>query len=83
MLATKFNVTINHAIGAPGHGKDVVDAFNAVSKEFLRTIMCQIVVPDKDQSIISQDKKIVPYSVNKQEEGISLVEEAARLCDLE
>ena len=30
---------IDHAVGAPEHGKDVVDGLNAVGKRFLRTAM--------------------------------------------
>ena len=55
MLATKYHVTINRAIGAPGHGKDVVDALNAVDKEFLKKMMCRIAAPDEDQSTIGQE----------------------------
>ena len=35
MLSSKFNITIDRAIGAPGHGKDVVDGLNATDKRFL------------------------------------------------
>jgi hypothetical protein len=83
MLATKYHVTINRAIGAPGHGKDVVDALNAVDKEFLKKMMCRISVPDEDQTNVGQDKKFLPNSVNENKEVVSLAEEAARLCALE
>jgi hypothetical protein len=46
-------------------------------------MMCRIAVPDKDQTTIGQDKKIVPYSVNEKQEVVSLAGEAARLCTLE
>jgi hypothetical protein len=36
MLATKYHVSINRAIGVPGHGEDVVETLNAVDKEFKR-----------------------------------------------
>mgnify|MGYP003340820577 CR=1 FL=1 len=42
MLALKFDIVIDCAVGAPGHGKDVVDGLNAVDKRFLRTAMMRI-----------------------------------------
>ena len=83
MLATKYHMTINRAIGAPGHGKDVVDALNAVDKEFLKKMMCRISVLDEDQMNVGQDKKFLPNSVNENKEVVSLAEEATRLCALE
>jgi hypothetical protein len=32
-------VTIDRAVGAPGHGKDIVDGLNAVGKRYLITKM--------------------------------------------
>uniref|UniRef100_A0A6T8CRX0 Uncharacterized protein n=1 Tax=Prymnesium polylepis TaxID=72548 RepID=A0A6T8CRX0_9EUKA len=32
VVATEFNITIDRAIGAPGHGKDLVDGLNAMDK---------------------------------------------------
>ena len=32
MLSTKYNIEINKAIGASGHGKDIVDGLDAVDK---------------------------------------------------
>jgi len=34
-LASEFGITIDRAIGAPGHGKDIVDALNATDKIYL------------------------------------------------
>ena len=36
LLSQKYSIVIDRAIGAPGHGKDVVDGLNAVDKSFLR-----------------------------------------------
>ena len=36
LLAVSFNVFVDRAIGAPGHGKDCVDGLNAVMKRFLQ-----------------------------------------------
>ena len=38
-LATKYNISIERAICAPGHGKDVVDGLNAVDKHYLKKFM--------------------------------------------
>ena len=38
-LATKYNISIERAICAPGHGKDVVDGLNAVDKHYLKNVM--------------------------------------------
>ena len=35
----RFQIIIDRAVGAPGHGKDLVDALNAVDKRFLKTVM--------------------------------------------
>jgi hypothetical protein len=47
MLALQFNVVIDRAVGAPGHGKDVVDGLNAVDKRFLRNAMFRILNPEE------------------------------------
>jgi hypothetical protein len=36
MLAREFNITINRSVGAPGHGKDLVDGLNACNKQYLK-----------------------------------------------
>ena len=39
ILACEFELTIDRVIGAPGHGKDVVDGLNATDKIYLRKCM--------------------------------------------
>ena len=39
LLSTKYNINIDRAIGAPGHGKNIVDGLNAVDKHYLKKIM--------------------------------------------
>eukprot|EP00957_Ditylum_brightwellii_P034289 2600559-Ditylum_brightwellii.AAC.1 len=34
MLSMKYNIFIDRAVGAQGHGKDIVDGLNAVDKSF-------------------------------------------------
>eukprot|EP00957_Ditylum_brightwellii_P074234 5640681-Ditylum_brightwellii.AAC.1 len=38
----KFNIVIDHAVEAPGHGKDVVDGLNAIDKAHLNKMMFRI-----------------------------------------
>ena len=42
MLTAEFNVTINLAIAAPGHGNDLVDGINACNKQYLKQMMMRI-----------------------------------------
>ena len=35
IISTNFNIIVDRMIGAPGHGKDVVDGINACNKRFL------------------------------------------------
>jgi hypothetical protein len=37
VLSCKFKIVIDRAVGAPGHGKDLVDGLNATDKKFLRS----------------------------------------------
>lgn len=46
VLAVSSGITIDRAIGAPGHGKDLVDGQNAVDKHYLRGCMRRISVPE-------------------------------------
>ena len=35
IISTNFNIIVDRMIGAPGHGKDVVDGINACDKRYL------------------------------------------------
>ena len=43
MVASTFGIVIDRGIGAPGHGKDVVDGLNACDKRYLREVLNQMV----------------------------------------
>jgi hypothetical protein len=45
MLATELNITKNQSVGAPGHGKDLVDGLNACDKQYLKKMMMGITIP--------------------------------------
>ena len=47
VVAHALNINIDRAIGAPGHGKDVVDGLNAVDKSYLTNLMNIIQIPEK------------------------------------
>ena len=79
MLSTKFNINIDRAIGAPGHGKDIVDGLNAVDKHYLKKIMRITKCAHEDNSDI---KKIKVHTVHE-DENISIAKEAARILKLD
>ena len=35
IISTKFNIIVDRMIGAPGHGKDVIDGINAGDKRYI------------------------------------------------
>ena len=78
VLASQFGVMVDHMIGAPGHGKDVVDALNATTKKFLKEKMCMVSdVPGMDES----ERKMKAYSLSEREnETTSFARECLRLC---
>ena len=77
VLAGEFGIAIDRAIGAPGHGKDVVDALNATDKVYLRKMMCMIGTPEANDS----EARMRAHSMLG-DEKMSLAEESARLCRL-
>jgi hypothetical protein len=46
LLSAVHNIVIDRAIGAPGHGKDIVDGLNATDKRFLASKMRMIGLPE-------------------------------------
>mmetsp|Transcript_39227 Transcript_39227/g.95297 ORF Transcript_39227/g.95297 Transcript_39227/m.95297 type:complete len:477 (-) Transcript_39227:173-1603(-) len=79
LLACTYSITIDRAIGAPGHGKEVVDGLNAVDKRYLTVNMRFIHHPEVDDD--NQGKMIA--NTMKGDEKVSLAEECARLCSCE
>jgi hypothetical protein len=59
VLAVEHGIIIDWAIGAPGHGKDIVDGINAIDKEFLRSKMCMIGTPEA--SIGTREWLLTPW----------------------
>jgi hypothetical protein len=74
LLAQVHNIVIDRAVGAPGHGKDIVDGLNATDKRLLSEKMCMIEIPEVNESA----KRIAPEAMAN---GVSksLAVECARL----
>ena len=77
VLASKYGITIDRGIGAPGHGKDDVDGLNATDKRYLQGKFCMIGTPEANDN----EKRM---AANSMVEGASqsLAAECARLCSL-
>eukprot|EP00957_Ditylum_brightwellii_P086985 6620620-Ditylum_brightwellii.AAC.1 len=49
-ICMQYDVVIDNAVGAPRHGKEVVDGLNAVDKRFLRTAMFRNSIPEENNN---------------------------------
>jgi hypothetical protein len=76
-LAVKYGMTIDRAIGAPGHGKDIVDGLNATDKAYLGGCMCLIGTPEANNG----EKRMAAESMTETASK-SLAFECARLCSI-
>ena len=45
-LSKSYQIVIDRAVDTPGHGKDVVDGFNAVQKRYLATCLIMRSTPE-------------------------------------
>jgi hypothetical protein len=79
VLSSQFGVTVDRMIGAPGHGKDVVDALNATTKKYIKQKMRMVSNPGSDECC---DRKMKVHSVSETE-ATSFAMECLRLCTLE
>jgi hypothetical protein len=77
-LASKYDMTIDRAIGAPSHGKDVVDGINATDKRYLAGCMCLVGTPEANDG----DKRMAAQSM-VETASKSLADECVRLCSLD
>jgi hypothetical protein len=77
ILASTYGVIIDRAIGAPGHGKDIVDGLNATDKIYLRKMMCMIGTPEANDG----EKRMAAHAMLG-DQKMSLAQESARLCSL-
>ena len=75
LLAYQFDIIIDRAIGAPGHGKDIIDALNAIDKIFLRRKFCMIGTPEADD----RNCRMAAHSMLNDGVEVSFAEESQRL----
>jgi hypothetical protein len=69
-----YGITIDRAVGAPGHRKDKVDGLNATDKRFLKELMAQTQTPEEDER-----GSIMSAAVMIEGNFTSITEECARL----
>ena len=48
-LSKSYQIVLDRAVDTSGHGKDVVDGFNAVQKRYLATCLRMRSTPGKDK----------------------------------
>jgi len=77
VLACTYGITIDRAIGAPGHGKDFVDGLNATDKVYLRKMMCMTGTPEANDG----EKRMAAHAMLGGK-AMSLATECQRLCSL-
>ena len=78
IFSLKYHIVIDRAVGAPGHGKSIIDGLNAVDKHYLRKVMCMSGSTKSDDLEI----RMKMYAIT-QNSTLSFAEECARLCGLE
>jgi hypothetical protein len=76
LLSSEHGITIDHAVNAPGHGKDIVDGLNATDKNFLKKKMCLIGTPGAQETKQRMEAAAMVNGASK-----SLAEECIRLCN--
>ena len=77
-LSESYQIVLDRAVDTPGHGKDVLDGFNAVQKLYLATCLRMCSTPEKDN--IDSKRMSVEYMTEKGE--VSFAKECNRLFDL-
>ena len=77
-LSTSYQIVLDRAIDTPGHGKDVVDGFNAVQKRYLATCLRMRSTPEKE----TIDSNRVRAEAMTEKGEVSFAEECKRLLDL-
>ena len=77
-LSTSYQIVLDRAVDTPGHGRDVVDVFNAVQKRYLATCLRIRSTPEKDK-IDSQSMRVEAMTEKRE---VSFAEECKRLLDL-
>ena len=77
-LSKSYQIVLDRAVDTPGHGKDIVDGFNAVKKRQLATCLRMRSTPEKEK--IDNKRMLVEAMTEKGE--VSFDKECKRLLDL-
>ena len=77
-LSTSYQIVLYRAVDTPGHGKDVVNVFNAVQKRYLATCLRIRSTPEKDNI----DSKRMHVEAMTEKGEVSFSEECKRLLDI-
>ena len=77
-LSKSYQIVLDSDVDKPGHGKDVVDGFNAVQKQYLATCLRIRSTPEKDKI----DSKRMRVEAMTEKGEVSFAEECKRLMDL-
>ena len=64
-ISKSYQIVLDRAVDTPGHGKDVVDGFNAVQKRYLSTCLRMRIAPESD-NIDSNRMRV--YAMNEKVE---------------
>ena len=78
LLSALYGVAIDRMIGAPGHGKDIVDAVNATTKRKIAKFMCNIANSESDDA--NRQDRIRPEAF-ADDTKFSFAAESKRLMD--
>jgi hypothetical protein len=78
-MSSQFGVMVDRMIGAPGHGKHLVDALNATTKKYIKQKMWMVSHPGSNEGC---DRKMKVHSVSETE-STSFAMECLHLCTLE
>ena len=64
-LSKSYQIVLDRAVDTLGHGKDLVDGFNSVKKQYLATCLRMRSTPEKDK--IDSNRMIVEAMTEKGE----------------
>ena len=64
-ISKSYQIVLDRAVDTPGHGKDVVDGFNAVQKRYLSTCLRMRIASESD-NIDSNRMRV--YAMNEKVE---------------
>ena len=77
-LSYSYQIFLDRAVDTPSHGKDVVDGFNAVQKQYLATCLRMRSTPEKHKI----DSKRMRVEAMTEEGEVSFAEECKLLLDI-